>query len=44
MIVIEYTAKGLAKACAGWGDQLSIVRRDVDVTPVGSPKYVRQTC
>jgi hypothetical protein len=44
VIVIEYTAKGLTKACTGWGDQLSIVRRDLDVTPAGSPGYVRQTC
>jgi hypothetical protein len=44
VIVIEYTAKGLTKACSGWGDQLSIVRRDLDVTPAGSPGYVRQAC
>ncbi|WP_235032381.1 endo alpha-1,4 polygalactosaminidase [Actinacidiphila yanglinensis] len=44
VIVIEYTAKGLKKACSGWGDELSIVRRDLDVSPAGSPEYVRQTC
>ena len=44
VIVIEYTAKGLTKACSGWGDQLSIVRRDRDVSPAGSSGYVRKTC
>ncbi|SEP04280.1 hypothetical protein SAMN05216267_10784 [Actinacidiphila rubida] len=44
VIVIEYTAKGLTKACTGWGGQLSIVRRDRDVVPAGSPGYVRKTC
>jgi hypothetical protein len=44
VIVIEYTAKGLSKACSGWGDRLSIVRRDRDVSPAGSSGYVRQTC
>ncbi len=44
VIVIEYTAKGLSKACSGWGSELSIVRRDLDVSPAGSSGYVRQTC
>ncbi|NEA76075.1 endo alpha-1,4 polygalactosaminidase [Streptomyces sp. SID13588] len=44
VIVIEYTKKGLSKACASWGGQLSIVRRDVNVSPAGSSGYVRQTC
>ncbi|KAB1141262.1 endo alpha-1,4 polygalactosaminidase [Streptomyces luteolifulvus] len=44
VIVIEYTDTGLADACAGWGDMLSIVQRDVQVSPAGSPEYVRQTC
>jgi hypothetical protein len=44
VIVIEYTAKGLSKACAGFGDELSIVRRDLDVSPKGSSGYVRETC
>ncbi|MGQ4511300.1 endo alpha-1,4 polygalactosaminidase [Streptomyces sp. DW26H14] len=44
VIVIEYTAKGLTKACSGWGDELSIVRRDLDVSPAGSKGYVRETC
>ncbi|MEV5456230.1 endo alpha-1,4 polygalactosaminidase [Streptomyces sp. NA03103] len=44
VIVIEYTAKGLSKACAGFGDELSIVRRDLDVSPEGSSGYVRETC
>jgi hypothetical protein len=44
VIVVEYTAKGLSKACAGFGDELSIVRRDLDVSPKGSSGYVRETC
>ena len=44
VIVIEYTAKGLTKACSGWGSRLSIVRRDRDVSPAGSSGYVRKTC
>ncbi|AIV32310.1 endo alpha-1,4 polygalactosaminidase [Streptomyces sp. CCM_MD2014] len=44
VIVVEYTAEGLSKACAGFGDELSIVRRDLDVAPKGSSGYVRETC
>jgi hypothetical protein len=44
VIVIEYTASGLKKACSGWGTKLSIVRRDVDVSPKGASGYVRKTC
>lgn len=44
VIVIEYTAKGLATACEGWGDRISIVRRDLFVVPAGSSGYLRQTC
>ncbi|MFE1994779.1 endo alpha-1,4 polygalactosaminidase [Streptomyces parvulus] len=44
VIVVEYTAEGLRKACSGFGDTLSIVRRDLDVSPKGSSSYVRETC
>ncbi|MET8010620.1 endo alpha-1,4 polygalactosaminidase [Streptomyces sp. NPDC005271] len=44
VVVVEYTDEGFAKACEGWGDQLSIVRRDQNVTPPGSDDYVRETC
>lgn len=44
VIVIEYTAAGRTKACKGWGSTLSIVQRDVDVSPAGSAGYVRKTC
>jgi hypothetical protein len=44
VIVIEYTEEGLETACADWGDELSIVRRDVDVSTPGSDGYVHQTC
>ncbi|MDT0611166.1 endo alpha-1,4 polygalactosaminidase [Streptomyces lancefieldiae] len=44
VIVIEYNDEGMAKACAEWGDTLSVVRRDEDVSPRGSSGYVRETC
>jgi Glycoside-hydrolase family GH114 len=44
VIVIEYTNSGLTKACRSWGSRLSIVQRDVAVSPAGSSKYVRRTC
>ncbi|MEV6752476.1 endo alpha-1,4 polygalactosaminidase [Streptomyces sp. NPDC051214] len=44
LLVIEYTDAGLRKACAGYGDRLGIVRRDVDVTPAGSGGHIRETC
>jgi hypothetical protein len=44
VIVIEYTAAGLANACDRWGGSLSIVRRDRDVVPQGESGYVRKTC
>ncbi|CAL9324184.1 endo alpha-1,4 polygalactosaminidase [Streptomyces sp. SudanB66_2053] len=44
VIVIEYTAGGLRDACAGFADTLSIVQRDLDVSPKGSSGYVRETC
>lgn len=44
VLVIEYTDDGLRKACAGFGDRLSIVRRDVGVSPAGGDGYVRRTC
>ncbi|MFJ5304388.1 endo alpha-1,4 polygalactosaminidase [Streptomyces sp. NPDC088350] len=44
VIVVEYTEKGMKRACAGWGDRISIVRRDLDVTPAGHDGYVRETC
>ncbi|MFJ8810387.1 endo alpha-1,4 polygalactosaminidase [Streptomyces sp. NPDC102490] len=44
VIVIEYTAEGLRDACAQFADTLSIVQRDMDVSPKGSSTYVRETC
>ncbi|RPF31464.1 endo alpha-1,4 polygalactosaminidase [Streptomyces sp. TLI_185] len=44
VLVVEYTAKGMAKACTSWGGTLSIVRRDESVMPKGADGYVRQTC
>ncbi|MGP2437637.1 endo alpha-1,4 polygalactosaminidase [Streptomyces sp. JW3] len=44
VIVIEYDDEGMATACAGWGDTLSIVKRDYDVSTPDSDEYVRETC
>lgn len=44
VIVIEYDKQGLEKACQGWGDKISIVRRDRDVVPAGNSGYIRETC
>jgi len=43
VVDIEYTDSGLRKARSGFGDRLSIVRRDVDVSMPGSADYVRRT-
>ena len=44
VIVIEYTEDGRQTACSEFGDKLSIVQRDVDVSDPGSSGYVRKTC
>jgi hypothetical protein len=44
VIVIEYSRAGLTSACRDWGDELSIVRRDLDVSTPSSGDYVYQTC
>ncbi|MEV7288659.1 endo alpha-1,4 polygalactosaminidase [Streptomyces sp. NPDC093252] len=41
---IEYEPAGLAAACRDWDDRLSVVLRDVDVTPVGASGHERRTC
>ncbi|WP_028798617.1 endo alpha-1,4 polygalactosaminidase [Streptomyces sp. 142MFCol3.1] len=43
VLVVEYTDSGLRKARSGYGDRLSIVRRDVLVSTPGSAGYVRRT-
>jgi hypothetical protein len=43
VVVIEYTDSGLRKARSGFGNRLSIVRRDVMVSTPGSADYVRRT-
>ncbi|MFF7970065.1 endo alpha-1,4 polygalactosaminidase [Streptomyces sp. NPDC007905] len=42
VVDVEYTDSGLRKALAHWGDRLSIVRRDVNVSTPGSAEYVRK--
>ncbi|WP_051821458.1 endo alpha-1,4 polygalactosaminidase [Streptomyces sp. NRRL F-5065] len=44
VLVVEYDAAGLERACGRWGHELSVVRRDVGVTPEGAPGHVRETC
>ncbi|WAP55476.1 endo alpha-1,4 polygalactosaminidase [Streptomyces sp. S465] len=44
VVVVEYGEEGFAKACEGWGDRLSVVLRDVDVSTDDSEDYVRETC
>ncbi|UIX35092.1 endo alpha-1,4 polygalactosaminidase [Streptomyces sp. GQFP] len=44
VLVVEYTAKGMTKACSSWSGQLSIVRRDPEVEPKGASAYFRETC
>ncbi|MGX1913223.1 endo alpha-1,4 polygalactosaminidase [Streptomyces phaeochromogenes] len=43
VVVIEYTDNGFRKARSGFGDRLSIVRRDVLVSTPDSAGYVRKT-
>ncbi|GAA2424256.1 endo alpha-1,4 polygalactosaminidase [Streptomyces glaucus] len=44
VMVVEYSERGLRTACDGWGDAISVVRRDVDLVAKGDPGYVRKTC
>jgi hypothetical protein len=41
---IEYDDDGLSAACGAWRGKLSIVERDLDVSPPDSSAYVYQTC
>ncbi|MFE3030674.1 endo alpha-1,4 polygalactosaminidase [Streptomyces canus] len=44
VLVVEYTKKGLARACATWSSTLGVVRRDADVVPEGADGFLRETC
>ncbi|MER7490952.1 endo alpha-1,4 polygalactosaminidase [Streptomyces sp. NPDC126497] len=44
VLVVEYSERGLRTACDGWGDDIGVVRRDLDLVTKGSPGYVRETC
>ncbi|MDX2974003.1 endo alpha-1,4 polygalactosaminidase [Kribbella solani] len=44
VIVIEYTDQGRKTACARYGGTLTIVQRDLNVSPAGDAEYVRKTC
>lgn len=41
---IEYQRKAFRAACAGHGGAISIILRDLDVTPRGNPHYVYAHC
>ena len=42
--VIEYRDQDFDYSCERWGDQLSIIRRDLMVRAPSSPKYVYKAC
>lgn len=44
VLVVEYTAQGLDRACDAYGDRLSVVRRDLGVRPADARGHVRETC
>ncbi|SDT80912.1 endo alpha-1,4 polygalactosaminidase [Actinoplanes derwentensis] len=44
VIAIEYSRDGFSKACAAFGNKLSIVLRDRDVSASGSRSYVYEAC
>ncbi|MEN8651896.1 endo alpha-1,4 polygalactosaminidase [Streptomyces sp. 21So2-11] len=44
VIVIEYKEQAFRKTCSGFGDRVSVVLRDLDVTAPGNNEYVRKTC
>ncbi|WP_320780524.1 endo alpha-1,4 polygalactosaminidase [Streptomyces sp. CRN 30] len=44
VIVIEYDEQAFDKTCREYGDRLSVVLRDLDVTAPGDDAYVRETC
>lgn len=44
VVVVEYTRDGMARACAGWGGELSVVLRDVEVSTPDDAGYVYGTC
>jgi hypothetical protein len=44
VIAIEYTERDLRRTCRGYGDRLSVVLRDIDVSTPGSPTYRYARC
>ncbi|MFI1224969.1 MULTISPECIES: endo alpha-1,4 polygalactosaminidase [unclassified Streptomyces] len=44
VFVVEYTDRDFTKACSSVGAEVSVVRRDLDVSPAGQPGYVFRTC
>lgn len=44
VLVIEYRRADFDTACTSWGNRLSIVLRDLDVTPPGDSEHVYANC
>jgi Glycoside-hydrolase family GH114 len=44
VFVVEYRRKDFNFTCSKWGDQLSVVLRNLEVTKPGTPKYVYDSC
>ncbi len=44
VLAIEYTADGFAAACDAIGDDVAVVRRDVEVGTPDSPTFIYDTC
>lgn len=44
VFAIEYTDEGLAAACASLGDDASVIRRDLGLSPLGAEDHVYETC
>lgn len=44
VFVVEYRKQDFDFSCSKWGDQLSIILRNLNVTPPGSPRYVYDAC
>ncbi|MFI8100975.1 endo alpha-1,4 polygalactosaminidase [Streptomyces sp. NPDC086023] len=44
VFVVEYRSRDFTKACAAWGDRLSVIQRDRDLRPRGTTGYVRKAC
>ncbi|MGC0418027.1 endo alpha-1,4 polygalactosaminidase [Embleya sp. AB8] len=44
VFVIEYTKPYFTASCRAWGNNLSIILRDRNLTPTGNPSHIYETC